>query len=115
MKPFKAKSSETPEEKIQREVVTYLRDREWMVKRVIGNMYQSGFPDLFCSHRLYGARWVEIKNPLSYSFTPAQIQDFPLFCANGSGVWVLVAATDDEYQKLFKPPNWYQYLNIMKG
>ena len=107
-------SNGKPEEIIQNSIISFMRSREWFVKPTIGNIYQSGFPDLYCSHRRYGQRWVEVKNPKQYAFTPAQIENFPLFCANGSGVWVLVAATDEEYKKLFLPPNWYQYLAIMK-
>lgn len=77
-----------------------------------GNMYQSGFPDLFACHKLYGARWIEVKNPKSYKFTPAQLRYFPQICANGSGVWVLVAGTLEEYKKLFKRPNWHRYLKL---
>lgn len=79
-----------------------------------GNLYQSGFPDVYCMHRSYGSRWVEVKNPLAYAFTPAQIREFPLMVAHGTGVWVLVAATEEEYQKLFKPCNWWHYLSILK-
>src|SRR5437667_35564 len=60
------------------------------------------------------ARIIEEKNPKSYSFTKAQLDTFPKLCANGSGVWVLVAATYSEYKKLWCPPNWYQYLQVMK-
>lgn len=104
------KDRKGPEAIILEAVVNMLRIKGWHVKKTHGNMYQSGFPDLFCCHSLYGSRWVEIKNPLSYSFTRAQMDEFPKMCANGSGVWVLVAATESEYQKLFKEANWYTYL-----
>ena len=99
-----------PEGKIQAELIKFLRYREWFVKETVGSMYQSGFPDLYCSHSVWGARWIEVKNPLAYRFTPAQIQDFPKFCAHGAGIWVLTAATEEEYQKLNRPCNWTHYL-----
>lgn len=77
-------------------------------------MYQSGFPDIFATHRRYGARWIEVKYKLAYSFTPAQMECFPKLCANGSGVWILTSADDDELEKLFKPSNWHYYLGVMK-
>lgn len=74
-------------------------------------MYQSGLPDLFISHRMYGQRWVEVKNPTKYEFTPAQVKNFPLMSANGAAIWILIAASEDEYKKLFMPENWYWYLH----
>lgn len=84
----------------------------WYTKETHGNMYQSGLPDLFICHTRYGQRWVEIKNPLHYCFTPAQMDTFPKLCANGSGVWILVSDSEWEYNKLFGPINWHAYLKI---
>jgi hypothetical protein len=101
----------TPEAKIQEAVVKYLRDREWLVKHLVGNMYQSGWPDLWASHSKYGHRWIEIKLPgmKGSRFTPAQLEWFPKLCAHGSGVWIMTAAAHTEYEKLWKPPNWWVY------
>jgi len=116
MKPMKpARHGKAgPEAKIQKSILEMLRIRGWFVKETHGNMYQCGFPDLFACHSKYGQRWIEVKNPLAYHFTGAQLEDFPKICAHGSGVWILVAATDEEYEKLFKAPNWYQYLSVWK-
>ena len=103
-----------PERKIQDDIIKFLKIRGWYVKETHGNMYQSGFPDLFITHLQFGHRWCEIKNPLQFSFTPAQLEEFPKFCRNGSGVWVLVAAIDFEYKKLWRPPNWTDYLILLK-
>jgi len=110
MRSFKTKEKHGPEWHIQQNIITFLRAREWFVKSTHGNAYQSGFPDLFCSHRVYGQRWVEVKNLENYKFTAAQLDLFPLFVANGSGIWILVEANESEYQKLFKKCNWYLYL-----
>lgn len=83
---------------------------EWLVFRTHGNAYQSGFPDLYCMHPKYGARWVEIKNPKSYSFTAAQLKTFPQFQSCGVGVWVLTSEDDSEIKKLQGPANWHVYL-----
>lgn len=77
-------------------------------------MYQEGFPDLYCCHFSLGTRWVEVKMPIGYVFTPAQIKTFPEFNAKGVGVWIMTAATEFEYKKLFQPQNWYTYLGVCK-
>lgn len=86
----------------------------WFVKNTHGNQYQSGFPDLYCCHTSYAARWVEVKIADHYAFTAAQLTEFPKFCANGVGIWILTAATEEQYQLLFKPANWHMFLTIMK-
>lgn len=101
-----------PERKIQNDVIDFLKIRDWFVMETHGNMYQRGFPDLFACHPRYGQRWVEVKNPEKYSFTPAQLECFPRIC-QGSGVWILVGATETEYNKLFKAPNWSYYLHLL--
>ena len=103
-----------PEEIIQDAIVLMLRGKGWYVQETHGNMYQRGFPDLYTTHSRYGPRWVEVKNPEKYSFTPAQLEHFPKLCANGSDVWILIAATEHEYKKLFIRGNWYSYLSVMK-
>lgn len=106
------KHRSNPEAKIQAEIVAYLRAREWFVVRMVGNALQRGVPDLYATHALYKARWIEVKNPKKYQFTAAQMQYFPQYVANGAGIWVMTAATNDEYQKLFKPCNWHLYLKL---
>lgn len=109
MNPLKFK--ERPEHKIQKEITNMLVLRGWLVKPTHGDQYQSGFPDLYCTHSRYGSRWVEVKLPgmKGSRFTSAQMEWFPKFCANGSGVWILTGATETEYQKLFKNFNWWEY------
>jgi len=105
-----------PEAKIEKAITKYLRNLGWYVKKTHGNAYTAGWPDLFACHSRYGQRWIEVKLPgmKGSKYTPAQIDDFPKFCAHGSGVWVLTGDTDQEYEKLFRPPNWYQYLGVFK-
>lgn len=99
-----------PEAHIQAAVVRYLREREWFVKETHGNAFQSGFPDVHATHAKWRQRWIEIKYPYAFKFTPAQMRDYPLFNANGSPIWIMTAAWDEEYEKLFKPSNLSEYL-----
>lgn len=115
MQPLKKKGGKGPEEIIQEDIIKFLTVRGWYVRATHGNLYQMGFPDLFACHTSYGIRWIEVKNPLRYSFTPAQVVEFPKMVANGAGVWILTAATEEEYLKLFKPCNWWQFLSVMGG
>jgi hypothetical protein len=103
-----------PEAIIQEALEEFLILRGWLVRSLHGNLYQFGFPDLYIAKRTFGSRWVEVKNPESYKFTNAQLELFPKLMAEGIGVWILIAATESEYNKLFSPPNWFQYLSVMK-
>ena len=107
------KPRKRPEAKVQKEVISYFRNKGWLVLPTHGNQYQHGFPDLFCTHSRYGPRWVEIKLPemKGSHFTAAQLEYFPKLCANGSGVWIVTAPTLVQYEMVVKePPNWWQYL-----
>lgn len=106
-------TKEGPEAKIQAEILKFLRNLGWFCLETHGNMYQSGFPDVYATHSSYGIRWIEVKNAESYSFTAAQMENFPKMSANGTGIWILVEATPAEYAKLWKPPNWHIYLTLL--
>lgn len=98
-----------PEAKLSREIQAYAEPRGWLVERTHGNRYQSGFPDLFLAHVDYGQRWVDVKRADHYTFTRAQRIKWPEWERNGVGIWILCYATQDEYNKLFGPPNWRDY------
>lgn len=112
-RPIIVNTKKGPERIIQDRIIYFLRAREWFVVETHGNMFQRGLADLFATHRKYGQRWIEVKQATGYSFTAAQLENFPLFVANGSGIWILCDATEDEYQKLFKEPNWGFYLMLL--
>ena len=116
MKAFRPKDKKRPEDLIRDRIKMMLESKGWFVKTTHGSMYQTGFPDLFACHVRYGQRWVEVKRPkmMGGKFTPAQLRDFPKFCASGSGVWILTAATEEEYVKLFRDCNWWHY-QLFKG
>lgn len=112
MNPFKPKGTKRsgPEAKIQENIIKRLKQEGWHVMPTHGNMYQSGFPDLYATHARYGVRWIEVKNPEAYSFTAAQLLNFPLMWAHGSPVWVLIDDSDEEMSKLFEPCNFHLYM-----
>jgi hypothetical protein len=105
-------ASRGPEREIQEDLKSELTGNGWYVMETHGNIFQYGFPDLYACHREYGARWIEVKNPTGYVFTPAQLEVFPQFQANGCGIWVLTSK--DEIPKLFSSPNWWTYLDAFK-
>ncbi len=106
----KATVKNGPEAKIQQDIIDELRKLEWYTKVMIGNMWQFGVPDLFAAHCRHGQRWIEVKNPAQFSFTPAQLVEFPKLHAAGVGIWILFS--HKEIDKLFKPANWLTvYLN----
>jgi len=106
-----------PEAKLQGEWADYLRARDWFVKSTHGNMYQQGFPDLFCCHCGFGHRWCEMKIIKNLHFTPAQLETFPKLCAFGSGVWIVTDQLPfaNQYELVTRrKPNWYTFLDIWK-
>ncbi len=104
------------EKKIQKLIISYLEDRDWMVKSTHGGAFQDGFPDLYCTHAKYGVRWVEVKRPLMVGsvWTKAQRRDFPPLVANGTDIWILTGNSLEEYKKLFKPMNLWDYMDVTK-
>ena len=101
---------------IQQALIAYLKVRGWHVERMIGNAFQMGVPDLFIAHPKWGQRWIDVKRPeKNYSFTKAQKLKWPVWEAFGIGIWILTAATQEEYDKLFAPPNWRAYWKASWG
>lgn len=103
------RSKHKPEWYIQQDLIKFLECRKWLVEATHGNLYQRGFPDLFCHHKQWGYRWIDCKVKGRYSFTRDQKRKWPAWEAHGVGIWILTAATQEEYDKLFKPPNWRDY------
>ncbi len=98
-----------PESKIQDKLIPFLEHRNWLVEQTQGNIAQKGFPDLFCHHVRWQSRWIDVKVLGRYEFTNAQIEKWPKWSSHGVGIWILTAATEEEYDKLFQPPNWRDY------
>lgn len=94
---------------IQKDLVIYLRARDWLVERFIGNAWQTGIPDLLAHHPQWGSRWIDVKVEGKYSFTKAQRIKWPLWDKYQLGIWILTGADQANYDKLFAPPNWRDY------
>ena len=109
MDPVKFRNKHGPEWRIQKELVDFLKARLWHVERMIGNAYQFGIPDLYIGHTRYGTRWIDVKNPVDYEFTKQQKKKWPVWERYGIGIWIITGATQEEYAKLFEPPNWRKY------
>lgn len=75
---------------------------------IVGNALQHGLPDVFAAHPRFGQKWIEVKNPVAFSFTERQQQNFPKMAAAGVGIWILFSDSDDELKKLLKPANWFE-------
>lgn len=112
-RPNIIKWDEKAERKIQERIITFLEKRQWFVKSTHGNMFQSGFPDLFACHVGHGQRWIEVKRADQYCFTSGQMRDFPEFSKRKCGIWIMTDATEAEYEKLFKAPNWLYYVWLL--
>jgi len=102
-------NEQKPEVQIQRELVAFLKARGWHVERLFADAFQNGFPDLYCYHKKWHERWIEVKRPDRYTFTLRQRQKWPVWESFGIGIWVLTAATQEQYDLLFKPPNWREF------
>jgi hypothetical protein len=105
-----ARAKHGPEWFIRRDLKEFLESRGWHVEILVGSAFQTGIPDLYCFKRGWGERWIDVKQPKRYSFTKAQKLKWPVWERAGIGIWILVAATQVEYDKLFGPPNWRSYV-----
>lgn len=94
---------------IQEELREFLEVRGWLVERFIGNALQKGIPDLYAFHPVWEERWIDVKTPGKYSFTKAQRIKWPYWETFKCGVYILTAANEEEYAKLFGPPNMRDY------
>ena len=98
--------SKGPEAVIQERIIKALEQLGWFVIVTHGNIYQQGLPDLMCYHKNFGQRFIEVKNPCHFRFTPAQLICFPKIMETGVGVWVLTSADPQELEKLMRPANF---------
>ena len=104
----------SPEAVIQKRIISFLEKRGWLVEKMHGNAFQKGIPDLYCFKPLLNPpeglhRWVDAKVKGRYKYTKDQCQKWPKWERIGLGVWIMVDATEEEYSKLFGPPNFRLY------
>lgn len=116
MDPFNPKNTRLrPEARVQEKIINRLRLMDFYCKVTHGSEYQTGFPDVFVAHRSYGTRWIEVKQPgNTVRFEESQVDSFTKLALHGVGVWVLQGDSDYEIRKLFNPPNWAFYSDVMK-
>lgn len=95
------------EEQIVSKLRPFMHERGWLTEKTVGSLYSSGWPDLYCWHRTWKQRWVEVKRP-GGRLEPTQIKRFKRWERTGLGVWILTGI--DDYQLLFKDPNWWHWL-----
>lgn len=101
---------ESKETKIRDAIRDMLKARKWRSHIMHGNAYQFGIPDLYCMHREYGQRWIDAKVAGKYSFTKAQKQTWPIWHFQYKvGIWILTGDEQNQYDRLFGPPNWLDY------
>lgn len=99
-----------PEQKVRDAIRNFLQGRGWGVAITHGNKYQSGFPDLYVMHREYGTRWIDAKVEGRYSFTNQQKKTWSEWhYLHRVGIWIMTAGNQEQYDWLFKPPNWLNY------
>lgn len=89
------------------ELVAFMRERGWSIKKTHGNMYQSGWPDYYAYHRDYGQRWIELKTELG-KLEDSQVFQFKDMMNKNVGVWIIRGKED--YNLLFKEANFNHYL-----
>jgi hypothetical protein len=108
------KKKDDPEKRIQKAIIDMLTLKGWFCLSTHGNAFQKGLPDIYATHPSYRQRWIEVKLPQmkGSKFTKAQTDTFAKLIAFGSPIWILTAATEEEYNKLFKPSNYHYYLAL---
>ncbi len=79
----------------------------WHIEKMHGGMYQKDFPDLYCMHKMFGTRWVEMKKPVG-KLSKGQIKKFILWSKHNTNIWILEGPED--YGMLMKPCNLAAYI-----
>lgn len=107
-------SGTQPETKLVQKIVKELKDRGWYVKKLHGNKFQSGLPDLLCIHPIYGTLFVEVKTPnrknqVHGGLSPRQVSEFNRMKSHGAKVYVLNSETQVDLLKTH--PNYSYYLH----
>ena len=113
VKKFKPKGGHQTEAVIQRDIVKFLQLRGWLVHVTHMNQMESGWPDLNIIHPRYGVRFVDVKVPNKGSLTKRQKEYWPTMHTFGAGPYIMTAATEYEYRKLFGKPNYSDYMVII--
>jgi hypothetical protein len=95
---------------IQEDIVHFLSLRGWLVHVTHMNMMEKGWPDMNALHPKYGIRFIDVKRPYQGQCTKAQKEYWPMMQAFGHAPYIMTAATEVEYKKLFGPPNYTDFM-----
>lgn len=97
-----------PEKNLQNnKIIPMLESKGWLVEVMHASFILKGIPDLYCWHQgLDTFRWIDVKLPRGSVLTKAQIQKWHQWEQFGLGVWLIKGDSEEEYNKLFGPPNW---------
>lgn len=96
------------EETIERKLMKNLWDYGWFCKKLHGNAYQSGLPDLLVARSDRFQGFIEVKRPVQFSFENSQLITFPQMDAAGCQIYVLDGFSDEHISLLARKPNWRQ-------
>lgn len=110
--PKRHKSLQPERKDVTDPLMSLLRAKGWWVKKIHGNEFQSGLPDLYAFHPGYGQRWIECKHPsrirLEYGgLDESQIKQFHEMTTFGIGIWIITSPA--QYNLLLGKANWHSY------
>lgn len=88
-------------------LIKFMRAKGWSCWKVGAGKYVSGWPDYYCHHPIFCHRWIETKT-LKGKLSSSQIKRFGELKKSGDKVFVLTDET--HYPRLFKQPNWEQFI-----
>jgi hypothetical protein len=106
--PDKPRFTSSPEKTLQNNhIVPFLEVHGWLVEVMHASYALKGIPDLYCWHQgLVTFRWIDVKLPKGSDLTKAQCQKWTDWEKRDLGIWIMKEASEEEYLKLFEPPNW---------
>jgi hypothetical protein len=102
-------SKQRKEAEGQLRFVKRCRECGWYTKKLHGSKYQSGLPDLLLIHKLYGVKFVEMKQPGEPLRSTQKAVFYDMWSIGGAKIWVL--HDEDDYDLLFEEPNWMDYVS----
>lgn len=102
-----SKPKTQPESLASIKIIKYMKARSWACWKVGAGKYVSGWPDYYCVHHIFKHRWIEIKVDKN-KLRASQVKRFRELTKAGDEVFVL--ENEGQYGKLFKPPNWEEYI-----
>lgn len=76
------------------DIMSALIFADYKIMHTHGNSFQSGLPDILAVHPVHGIKWVEVKNPKSYSFTMAQRIRLEQMMICKFPVWIIQKPTE---------------------